>query len=162
MADMTLSELKKKYNVLEEKYKLPSFSKMSEEFDIDHVAEKDVEFLLREIRRYVNDKIMSYLRFIEMLLNPASTGAPMFLFSLTKMLSPEKRSQLEKTYAILARLNLDSLSLDIVSQEKEEAVFILRAHKQWMEVIESLQDVMKDFQENWDQESKRNSKSYFG
>jgi len=159
---MTLSELKKEYSVFEKKYNLPTFSKMSEEFDIDHVAERDVEFLLREIRRYVNDKVMSYLRFIEMLLNPASAGAPMFLFSLTKLLSPEKRVQLEKTYAILARLNLDSLSLDIVSQEKEEAAFILRAHKQWKDVVESLQDVMKDFQENWDQESKRNTKSYFG
>ena len=148
MAEMNLSELKKRYSALEDKYKLPSFSQMNEQFDIDHVAERDVSLLLREIRRYVNDKVMNYLRFIEMLLNPASAGAPMFLFSLTKLLSPEKRSELEKIYAVLARLNLDSLSLDIVSQEKDEAAFILRTHKQWKDVVESLQGIMKDFQDN--------------
>ena len=162
MAEISLSELKKRYSLLEKKYKLPTFSQMNDVFDIDHVAERDVEFLLREMRRYINDKIMNYLRFIEMLLNPASAGAPMFLFSLTKLLSPEKRSELEKTYALLARMNLNSLSLDIASKEKNEAEFILNVYKNWKDIITSLQNVMKDFQDNWDQEAKRSNKSYFG
>src|SRR3989338_5772892 len=89
-----LNELKKRYKAVQDKYKLPDFSYLNENFEIEKLAESETELLLREIREIILEKAVAYLRFIEMLLNPSN--APMFFFSLVKGLSADDRKVIER------------------------------------------------------------------
>ena len=80
--ESSLEELKKDYLILQKKYKMPSFKELNEEFDIEKAAEHETDCLIREIRKAIMDKVIAYLRFVEMLLNPSN--APMFFFALVK------------------------------------------------------------------------------
>ena len=83
--ESSLEDLKKDYEKLKSKYALPSFKELNEEFDIEKAAEQETECLIREVRKLIMEKVIAYLRFIEMLLNPSN--APMFFFALVKGLT---------------------------------------------------------------------------
>lgn len=158
-AEEGLSGLMKRYEVFEKKYKLPSFTQVNMLFEIDRI-DKNCEFLLREIRHSMGEKITTYLRFSEMLLNPV--GAPFFVFSFVKVLSMEDKSDLQEAYTLLARMDLELMYLDVTLDEKKEAEFIASACEQWKEVNKLLSAVLKHAKENWDKEIKKSEKSYFG
>jgi len=69
--ESALEELKEDYEKFKKIYKLPEFRQLNEDFDIEKVAQNETDFVLREVRRHMMDKIIAYLRFIEMLLNPS-------------------------------------------------------------------------------------------
>src|SRR5271157_2792185 len=91
-----LDEVKLQYRKLQEKYDLPSFELLNQEFSIEKIADSKTEILTKEIRRFVADKIYNYLRFIETLLNPVN--APMFIFSIIKSLSQDDKKKLADVY----------------------------------------------------------------
>lgn len=157
---MDLERLKKEYSFFEKKYKLPSFTELNKYFDIERAADKESEFPLREIRRYIGDKITNYIRFVETILNPA--GAPMFIFSLIKTMPMEARVILQKTYSQLARMDLEVMSRDVSFDEKKEAEFINSIFSQWKEIEKNISSVLEGFKSNWEKEIKKDSKSYFG
>ena len=83
-----LSRLKKQYSILQKKYKLPEFSKLNEDFEIEKLQEHETDFLLREIRRTVVEKISIILKFIEIIINP-SESSPAFIFAMIKDMKPK-------------------------------------------------------------------------
>ena len=60
-----LEKLKTDYKVFQEKYSLPNFDELNEDFQIEKISESETDFILREVRKYVTDKFFNYLRFIE-------------------------------------------------------------------------------------------------
>ena len=60
---MELDKLKKEYSILKEKYKLPSFKEMDENFEI-HKIERESNVLLKNVRKIMMEKIVSSLGFI--------------------------------------------------------------------------------------------------
>ena len=116
-----ITELIDKYKPLKEKYQLPEFSSLNEVFDIEDI-DPDSEFILRKIRRTISDKIASYLRFTEIILNPSN--APMFFFKLLKKIDSSDKEALSKIYEELGNSELKMLSLDIEYNEQKEADFI--------------------------------------
>ena len=69
---MDLKELKKHYEILSKKYKLPSFKELNEDFDIEKI-DKESDILLKVVRKVMMEKIVNSLGFIEMLLNPMNS-----------------------------------------------------------------------------------------
>lgn len=116
-----MDELKEEYNKLKEKHSLPEFYELNKLFDIEEI-DTETEFLLRKIRRVVSERIASYLRFIELILNPSN--APMFFFKLIKRLESNDRDELTKIYEKLGNFELDVISLDLEYNEEKEAIFI--------------------------------------
>lgn len=155
-----LELLKKDYSILEQKYKLPSFRELNEEFDIEKVQELETDTLLREIRKVIMDKVIAYLRFIEMLLNPSQ--APMFFFALLKGLDGVDRKLLEEMYANLGRLEIEVVGVDNDYSEKTEAEFILHVFKEWKEIKEAMKKISKSLKLSWDKKSEKKEKSYLG
>ena len=155
-----LDELKKRYSILQEKYKLPGFDELNINFDIERAVEHETDYLLREIRRNLSEKIFLYLKFIEMILNPSS--APMFVFALVKNLSALDKKELEDIYKKLARLDLDIMELDLEYSEKKEAEVITKINKEWKIINKELMKTIKKFKETWDKSSVTNNKGYFG
>jgi len=68
-----LENLKKKYKIFQEKYFLPKFEELNDDFSIEKLADNETDFLLKEIRRFISEKFSNYLRLIESLI-------PRFLF----------------------------------------------------------------------------------
>ena len=70
MEESKLQELKDQYSELQKKHNLPSFDEMNKDFYIEKLAELESDLLMREIRKFISDRLYNYLRFIENLLNP--------------------------------------------------------------------------------------------
>lgn len=158
--ESSLDELKRDYSLLQKKYKLPKFQELNEEFDIEKVAEHETDFLVREIRKAIMDKIIAYLRFTEMLLNPSN--APMFFFALVKGLTSHDKRILERLYEKLGSFEIDVIELDCRYSEKDEAEFIRKIAKEWKQVAEDMLKLAETLRRNWNQKSQKGERGYCG
>lgn len=153
-----LEKLKKDYTKLAEKYKLPSFQQLNEEFDIEKVQELETETLLREIRKVIMDKVIAYLRFIELLLNPSN--APMFFFALLRGIESADKKILDNLYTRLGVLEIEVIGVDNDYSEKSEAEFLNRVFKDWKGVKEDMRHISKVLRKSWDKKSVQKEKGY--
>ena len=160
MKEFDLNELKQRYRKLQEKYKLPEFEELNQEFYIEKIAEFETEFLTREVRRFVADKIYNYLRFIETILNPAN--APMFIFSVIKSMTLEDKKKFSDIYEKLAEIDLELIRLDVESSEKKDAEFINKVYASWGEIKKELIDVIGRLKNRKNGEEKDRGSGYFG
>lgn len=155
-----LEKVREDYQKLQDKYNLPSFESLNHEFYIEKVAETETEILTREIRRFIADKIYNYLRFIETVLNPVN--APMFIFSVIKSMSQEDKKKLSDVYNKLSEINLDLIKLDIDSNEKKDAEFIIKVYNSWQSIKKELLFVIEKFKNNNEIKEEKSSSKYFG
>lgn len=157
---MELNELKKRYSVYEKKYKLPSWKEICEDFDIERVIERDTDYLLREIRKLVVDKVVSYLRFFELLLNPGN--APLFFLILIKGMNGNDKKLIENIYFKLGGFEILVIALDIEYSEKAEAEFLLKIYKEWQSVKDDMKKFSETVMRNWNSKGEKKDRAYFG
>jgi len=155
-----LEELKEKYKDLQKKYGLPDFEKLNEDFQIERAAESETDFLIREIRKFVGDKIINYLKFIESLLNPVN--APMFIFSMIKLIDSEGKKKLSEIYNNLMKKELKFIELDLEFDEEKEAEFIKESYESWQGIKKDVLKILETINKKWDNKSETNNKGYFG
>lgn len=155
-----LESLKRDYSKLQKKYSLPGFQELNEEFDIEKIAENETDFLLREVRKAIMDKVINYLRFVEMLLNPSN--APMFFLSLIKGLTSQDKRILERLYEKLGNFEIDVICLDCKYNEKDEAEFIKKLTKEWKDVSDEMIKLTEILKRNWSQKSGKGERGYLG
>jgi hypothetical protein len=154
--DSCLAQFKKQYAPLRKKYRLPSFEELNRDFEIEKIQDRETDFLLREVRKGVGEKVGAFLRFFEAVLNPAV--APAFIMSALKNFSSSDKEAIKETYQSLVELELKSIKLDIDYNEKAEAQFILQTVKVWQEIKPNLRVVMDSLSKvNVEGEKKRNS-----
>jgi len=84
--------VKEEYNKLN--YKLPKFEELNNDFEIDFIKEKI--FLIRQVRRKINEKVIFFCRIIEGLLYP--TQQHIINVTEIKNFSDEKKKEIEKIY----------------------------------------------------------------
>ena len=152
-----LEELKEKYESLKEKHSLPEFDKLNEDFQIEKVSEHESDYLIREVRKFVAEKAMNYLRFIEGVLNPVNGS--MFVFSFIKTLTSDEKSILSDIYKKLAKREVQLIELDLVYSEESEAKYISEIFEEWQEIKRDFSKVLKKVQENWDVKTEKNGSS---
>jgi len=160
MAEFNLDEVKKKYKELAKKYNLPAFEELNRDFYIEKIAEAETDFMTREIRRLISDKIYNYLRFIETLINPAN--APMFIFSAIKLLTPDDKKTLGDIYKKLSQIDLELIRLDISSSEEEDIKFILETFASWNKIKKDLAEIVKKINVTPEDKEEKNSSGYLG
>jgi len=158
--ESALSELKKDYEKLRKVYKLPEFSLLNEDFDIEKIAQNETDFVLREIRRHMMEKVIAYLRFIEMLLNPSN--APIFFFSAIKGFTSSDKKLLERVYEELGEFEIEVIILDSKYNEKKEAEFISTISSRWQSISEEMLKLAEIMKRNWKQKSGKSERGYFG
>ena len=155
-----LEELKIEYKNLQANFKLPDFSSLNQQFDIEEIS-VETEFLLRKIRRTITDKLNGYLRFIELLLNPSS--APMFILNVVKKLNSEDKEILSNLYEKLGDLETKAIPLDIEYDEKQEADFIINSYEIFDKDIKpKLLETSKKLINGKSNNQRKNNGSYFG
>ncbi len=155
-----LEKVKRDYEVLRKKYSLPDFKKLNEDFCIEKAAESETETLIREVRKLIGDKIVNYMRFLENIINPVN--APMFIFSIIKILDTEEKKKLSDIYKDLMKREIKFIELDLEFNEKKEAEFIKSSYKFWQGIKKDLMNIMEKINKKWDDKSEVNSKGYFG
>ena len=158
--DSCLQKLKKDYEKLREKYRLPSFNELNVDFEIEKLQETETDFLLRSIRRAMIEKTAVILRFLEILVNPTEAHSQMYIFSILKSISPEMKKTIDKVYKEMTVIELGSLSLDIDYDEKNEVKFILEMSKKWPSIKKDLKDITQKIGVVWTHE--KNHDDYFG
>ena len=158
--EYNLEALKKDYKELQTKYNLPSFEELNKDFNIEKAAEVEVELLIREIRRFVADKLANYMRFVEAILNPVNVQ--MFVYSLIKSLDTQEKEKLTEIYKKLSKNELKLIELDIQFSEEKEAWFIRESFVMWQEMKKDLLDVIEKANHNWDNKVESKNKDYFG
>ncbi|MEX0920661.1 MAG: hypothetical protein WDZ62_00125 [Candidatus Pacearchaeota archaeon] len=155
-----LEKFKKSYSVLQKNYDLPTFEEMNNEFHIEKIAEVETEVIIREIRKFVGEKIMNYMRFVENLLNPVNV--PMFVFTIVKVMDSDDKKRLSEIYKDLVKVEVKFIQRDLDFEEKEDAKFIISSFKFWQKMKKDLQNILNKIDKKWDRKIVDNSKGYFG
>jgi hypothetical protein len=155
-----LEELKENYKKIQKKYDLPEFNELNIDFSIEKVADVETDFLVREIGKMMAEKFSSYLRFVELMLNPINS--PMFIFSIIKTLGENEKKKLSDFYKELTKIELSLIELDIDFSEEKEADFIKSSYKTWIEIKKDFLKIIDRIKSNWDSKSESNGKGYFG
>ncbi len=155
-----LSQLKENYKSLREKYNLPSFEKLNEDFLIEKASESETDFILKEIRTCITEKFLNYLRFIESVINPAN--APMFVFAITKTIGVKEKEKLMELYKKIAKVEIDVIGLDLEYSEKTEADAVRKYFELWQEMKKEFIGIVDVIKKNWDNKIEDNGKGYFG
>ncbi len=154
-----LQKLKKQYLSLKKKHKLPDFDKLNEDFEIEKLQEHETDFLLREIRRTMVEKVSVVLKFLEIIVSP-NEASPAFVFAMIKEIKPETKKNIEQLYRQLSAVEISSIALDLDYNEKSEAAFIKDQNKKWEATKKDLKALIKNFDSVWKSESAK--KSYVG
>jgi hypothetical protein len=155
-----LDILKEEYKKIETKFKLPSFDELNRNFEIEKISEIETDYLIREVRKFISVKLSNYMKNIEVLLSP--NNAPMFIFSIVKMLTSKDREILKDAYQKLSKAELEIMELDLEFSEEKDAKFILSSFELWNEVKKELVRISETARKNWDVKLEVNNKGYFG
>jgi len=155
-----LKKFKKDYENIQQKYKLPSFEMLNQRFDIEKLAERETELLVREIRRAIIDKASNYFKFIEIFINPGA--APMFFVAVIKRMNGIDRAPLEQLYIELGKMEVDSIELENSYDEKKEAEFIKKANEKWDSIAKRFAELTAKMKKSFEGQEEKKDKSYFG
>jgi len=155
---MEIKNLKREYDILEKKYKLPSFKELNENFEIDKI-ENESELILRSIRKIIMEKLINSINFLEFLINPVN--APRMYMNYLKNISAKDKEMIDNIYSAFAKISLDSLDLEINYSEKNEAELIINVNNLWNEKKSDFSRILNHIKNPEPQEA-RKEKSYFG
>lgn len=147
------------YEELEKEYSLPKFEKICEDFDIEKIVDKESAFLLREIRRVMNDKISAYIHLFETLINP--TSPPIFVFSILRGISNKDKESMKDIYKILSKTQLEIMKLDTVYNKSNEAKFITETFDSWQKLKPVILELIGTFEANFEKDDSSKKSSYF-
>ena len=117
--DSDLVKLKKAYEKLQKKYKLPEFNKLDKEFEIRKV-DPDL-FILKESRRLIAHKLNILIHWLDSVLNP-NPGSLVSMIE-SKLFSKSELHNLSELYKDIL-LWLDRSFLASMGDEKAEAEFL--------------------------------------
>ncbi len=155
-----LNKLKETYSFFRKKYSLPSFDDLNVDFHIERISDEETDFLIREIRRYIGDKVASYTKLIESLLHPVNSS--IFIFSIIKTLGENEKKDLREIYNKLAKSQIKIIKLDTKYSEESEADFIKTFYDTWKEIKNKIYDLFSLVENNFDNDVEINNKGYFG
>ena len=148
------------YEKLREKFGLPELGALEEDFDVEKVGEKKSEFLVREIRRVMSEKLSLYLHFFETLINPGAS--PMFVFSLIRGIDEEGKVKIKELYKKLSVTQIDSMKLDVIYSEDGEVEFVKRVFEMWQVLKKEIFAIIEKVGEDFGKENGVEKRGYFG
>jgi proline dehydrogenase len=157
--DGCLEKLKKDYRMLREKHSLPDFEKLNEDFSIEKISEYETDLLIKEVRKFMIERLSNYLKFTEEILNPVNGSS--FIFSIINAMDQDNRKKLGEIYKKLAKNEVYSIETDISYSEKKEAEYIRETYVLWQGIKKEFLEIVEGIKKNWDNKAEPNSKGYF-
>ena len=159
-------EIKAEYDKLAKKYNLPSYENLDSEFELMYITNiVEIKYVLRFIRRRMNDKVAWCCNMIQTLLQPN----PGSLINLqeSSFLSGDDKKKISNILKNLMQNERASLSLDIENNEKADAEYIKNSFNKWIKIKPELIGMAKKLKEGWgsvdvNKETKSAKDHYFG
>jgi hypothetical protein len=151
--------IEEEYEKLRKKYDLPEYEKLIEDFEVEKIGEKETEFVAREIRRTINEKIAAYIHLFETLINP--TSPPMFVFRILKNMTEKEKEKMQEIYKDLSKTQIEIMKLDTIYKESEEAKFISKTFILWQKTKPEAYKIFESFEKNFENGNKSKGRSYF-
>jgi len=153
-------DITEEYAVLKSEYDLPEWQGLAEDFDVEKICEKETSFLVREIRRAMNEKLSAYLHLFETLINPASP--PMFVFSVLRKISNEDKEKIKEIYKKLSKMQLTIMKLDTIYSEENEAKFVKDIFLEWQDLKKEIHEIVGKFDDSFSDDDNSSKGRYFG
>lgn len=157
---LDLEKLKIDYESKRILFNLPSYNEMAKEFEIEKVSEKETDFLLREVRRAVIEKVSAYIHLFETILSPSSGS--LLIFSILKSLNEEDKKTIRGIYKKLTKTQISAIKLDTSYDEILEAEFINKMYKEWQELKRPIIELFEKFEKNFETDISPGNNCYFG
>ena len=148
--------LKKEYESISKKYKLPDFEALNNEFEFN--IEKS-NFLLRNIRRRMFDKMSWFLRIVENIIFPSQSHLLAYEGSFFDEAKRRELTLLHKKMMIFDRL---ALLLDANPNDAEDADYIKKLYKEWPSLKKSMLEIITIMKKSWESDLKEEGEGYFG
>ncbi len=139
--------VKEQYNVIKKKFSLPDYDKLNYEFEISSIEEED--FLLRQIRKKIVEKIHRFLDAIQPIVQPEA------VVSDVQESEYFEENELRKVFDLYRQLKiLDKKALELSADEDDEetAEFISYVFKIWPDMKKQMKEIAKKLQKAWEQE----------
>jgi len=151
-------DIKGAYEKIAKKHTLPKFEKLDDEFEISFIDKE--AFLVRSIRRKMNEKVIFFCRIIEGVLFPQ--GASYISAVENKAVTDEEKQKILKVYKRLMGYERRSLRLDTNSDDEKDAKYIKSLYKEWPAFKEVAEDFVKKLENAWNKEEETPSEGFFG
>ena len=150
--------LRKKYELLRKKHKLPGFEELDSEFEISAL---DTESLSpRELRRKISEKIDDVALMLERALHPDTNLADLYE---SRVFDESEKQELFEIYKKMMAFARQTAELMLDSNEKLEASFINSFYSEWKKLKPQLLRHVTKLKESWQKETeKREAAGYMG
>jgi hypothetical protein len=156
-----LEDVKVRYVTLKKKYLLPDWERLDEDFDISKAFIEDgEEFLLREIRRKMGEKISSYLPLFESFMNPSA--APLFIMNLRKSFDGKDIEKLRIVYKKIIKIHFKFLEADTIYSEEKEIDLIKEFFEMWQNEKKVVSEILQKVELHSEEDLSSKGSNYFG
>ena len=153
-----LKGLKKRYELLRKKHKLPTFDELDLEFRISQI-EGD-SFLLESIREKMAERASHVRGVVEEALQPDTNLAGLYE---SRVFSEEEKKRLFELYKKLMVADRRALELFILSDEQQDASFIKSFYEEWKGLKPQLAKFIRQLRESWEKDTEeREAVGYMG
>jgi hypothetical protein len=149
--------LKEQYERIRQLHGLPDYSKINSVFEIESI-ETDT-FLLRSIRRHIIEIVKVYIEILEDIIHPNSTVSA---FHECKFFDEDKKTVYDIYGKLMSRLRSSNI-LDIMQDDKKDALFINDMYADWPSIKADLLSILTRLERCWvEEEMTDKTVSYFG
>ncbi|MBN2454487.1 hypothetical protein JXB11_02990 [Candidatus Woesearchaeota archaeon] len=150
--------VKEKYSGMCRKYKLPPFEKLDAEFELSGIEQED--FILREVRKKIEEKLAAVRKVMEEVLQPESNLAGIYE---SRVFSEEEKKELFELYRKIMKFVRQGFELYVKADEKADANFISAFFREWESIKAGIGKMSSKLQDSWQKEMEGDEKlGYFG
>jgi len=148
--------IEEKYSKLKAKYNLPDFKEINDFFEISTI-EKD-DFLLREIRRKIADKVSLFAGILGGVVSTEPTPASMIEFGNIEESDAKRAFEIYKKLMYWERY---SAEIGAIGDEKNDAKFIKEFYEEWKTLRNDVAELIGKLKEAWKKGTKGMEEGYF-
>ena len=150
--------MKELYDKLKEQHSLPDFAVMDKEFEISGIEEEN--FLLRNIRKKISEKIEFSLKLLDDMLHPDVGFAS---YRESSIFMPEERDDIVNMIKKLMYFNRLSTELALEDSDEGNAEFIKSFMKDWPDIRVHILGFVRKLKDSWQKDvSKKEVVGYLG
>lgn len=158
-----MKNLKSSYETLANKYNLPSFQELDNEFEILYFRELfEISHPLSFVRRRIYEKFGWVCGMLQGIAQPN----PSSMISIEESSFFKKEEKKEHIDLLKAMMYYErySVNLDIETNEEQDAEFIKQAYQKWMEIKPQITKISAKLKDSWKKETevKERNNNYMG
>ena len=139
--------IKEQYEKLRKQLNLPDFNKLNHEFEISTIDEE--EFLLRNIRKKIIEKIDFLLKALHPVIEPEQLVSDM---QEASHFSNDETTDAFQLYKQLKILDKIALEVSVDENDEDTAKFIVQVMNEWPEIKKHMKIIAQKMQKAWEKE----------